>query len=387
MSVPWRMSRRSRQPILAVVVVAASLVAGTTQAAATTTGSAGAVAKAPSKRECTRLARKATAAAKKRFVIPKYATFAMAANRGKKVWYIAPSLATGYALALSQGVAAAGKDAGLNLTVWDGRGVASEMGAGISRAIADKADIIVIQAVSPTLVATQLQDAAAARIPVLSILNGLDKKNLPTGITAVMDPDAERLGALQLDYALSASKCDLRGAWFYVPSFPVQVAMTKGLKAERRRLCPSCSIKDVTFDLPTMASRLPQQTANFAASNPSVNFYISAFDTAATFMIQGLRTAGSKAWVVGANGNPPNLDILRGGGAQIASVAYPPAEFLGWDVVDQVGRLLRGQKAAQSRFINLQAIDFTNVGKDNSLQQVFPKLVGYQQAYKRMWGI
>lgn len=380
------MARASRPSRVAAAAALAALVAALTATSVASGAPAAVTAKGPSAAECTRLARQATAAAKKRFTIPRRASFNMSRNRGKNVWYIAPSLATGYALALSQGVAAAGKDAGLDLTIWDSRGLAGEMGAGISRAIADRADFIVIQAVTPTLVANQLRDAAAARIPVLSILNGLERTNLPEGITATLEPDAAKLGALQMDYALAVTKCKLSAAWFYVPSFSIQVAMTKGVLAEQRRLCPSCSVKHVTFDLPTMASRLPQQTANYALSNSKVNIYISAFDTAATFMIQGLRTAGSKAWLVGANGNPPNLDILRNGGQQIATVAYPEAGFLGWDIVDQVGRLLQNQSGARHRTIPVQAIDFTNVGKDNSIAQVFPKLVGYEAAFRRMWG-
>jgi ABC-type sugar transport system substrate-binding protein len=162
--------------------------------------------------------------------------------------------------------------------------------------------------------------------------------------------------------------------------------MTKGVMQEQRRLCPSaCRVRHVTFDLPTMATRLPQQTANFALSNPNTEYYIASFDTAATFIVQGLRTANSKARVIGANGNPPNLDLIRQGGAQIATVAYPDAGFLGWEVVDQIGRLLLGQRSARTREIPVQVIDYTNVGRDNSMAQVFPKLVGYEAQYRRMW--
>jgi Tfp pilus assembly protein FimV len=61
-------------------------------------------AKAPTQSECTKQARAATAAVKKRFTTPSYPSFKMSASAGKNVWYIAPSLGTGYALSLSQGV-------------------------------------------------------------------------------------------------------------------------------------------------------------------------------------------------------------------------------------------------------------------------------------------
>lgn len=365
-----------------MVAVLATAVAVT---AATAHGRVG--AKGPSQQECTKQARAATAAMKKRFTIPSYPSFRMRASAGKNVWYIAPSLGTGYALALSQGAKSAAQTAGIKLTVWDGRGLASEWGAGMDRAIADKADMIVIHAINPTVITNQLKAAADAKIPVLSILNALDQKALPTGITATLDPDALKLGALLMDFALSTSKCRVNAGWFYWPASPIMQVMTKGLMAERKRLCPSCPVKFVAVDLVTMASQLPQATANFVLSNPQVNHLIASFDTAATFMIQGLRTAGSKVPVIGANGNPPNLDIIRSGGLQIADVAYPPAEFLGWDLMDQIGRILQGQKSALHRPIGVQTIDYTNIGKDNSLASVFPKVVGYEEAYKKMWGM
>jgi ribose transport system substrate-binding protein len=375
------LTKRTRGALLlaAAAAVALSCVAAS--------ANAGVAATAPTKAQCVKQARAATSAVKKRFTIPSYPSFRMKASAGKNVWYIAPSLGTGYALALSQGVKAAAETAGLDLTVWDSRGLTSEMGAGLDRAIADKADMIVIHSINPTVVTNQLKEAAAAKIPVLSILNALDPKALPTGITATLDPDAPKLGALLMDFALSTSKCQLNTGWFYAPSFPIMQQMTKGVMAERARLCPSCPIKNVAVDLTTMASQLSGATANFLLSNPKVNYVIAAFDTAATFMIQGIRTSGSKVQVIGANGNPPNLDILRSGGPQVADIAYPPAEFLGWDVVDQVGRILQGQKTALHRPIAVQTIDYTNVGKDNSLASVFPKVVGYDSAYKKMWGM
>ena len=228
------LTKRTRGALLlaAAAAVAVSFVAAS--------ANAGVAATAPTKAQCVKQARAATSAVKKRFTIPSYPTFRMKANAGKNVWYIAPSLGTGYALALSQGVKAAAETAGLELTVWDSRGLASEMGAGLDRAIADKADMIVIHSINPTVVTNQLKEAAAAKIPVLSILNALDPKALPTGITATLDPDAPKLGALLMDFALSTSKCQLNTGWFYAPSFPIMQQMTKGLMAERARLCPSC---------------------------------------------------------------------------------------------------------------------------------------------------
>jgi ABC-type sugar transport system substrate-binding protein len=381
--VRFLLSRRLR---CAGTVLVVSLVVGAAVFAATAR-SAGAAAQAkPTAKSCTAQARQATAAAKKRLVFPTLPKLNMAANNGKNVWYVAPSLATGYALAVSQGIKAAGDASGIKVTVWDSRGLPAQMASGIERAIADHANVIIIHAISPSLVTPQLNAAADAKIPVISVLNALDPKNLPHGITATFDPDVNQLGKLMADYALSSSGCKANAGVFYWPSSPILVAMSDAIGKEFGRICKACDLKTSTFELATMATTLPQQTANFLRANPNITHLIATFDTAATYMMQGIATAGSKALVVGANGNDPNLDIIRKGGPEIGDVAYPPGQYAGWYLLDQAARLIQGQKSATNRFLPIQAIDRTNVGKETTLAAVWPKLNGYESFFKKNWG-
>jgi ABC-type sugar transport system substrate-binding protein len=373
--------RFSRVALVLTLLIALGAVAATAREARAATS-----ANAPTAKSCVLQARQATAKAKKRLTLPKLAKLNMAANSNKSIWYVAPSLATGYALAVSQGFKTAGDASGMKVTVWDSRGLPAQMASGIERAIADHASVIIIHAISPTLVTSQLKAAAAAKIPVISVLNALDKKNLPEGITATFDPDVNLLGKLMADYALSSSGCKANAGVFYWPASPILVAMSDAIQKEFTRVCKACEIKTSTFELSTMATTLPQQTANFLRANPSITHLIATFDTAATFMLQGVSTAGSKALVVGANGNDPNLEIIRKGGPQISTVAYPPGQYTGWYLVDQAARLIQNQKAATHRFLPIQAIDRTNVGKENSLAAVWPKLSSYESFFKKNWG-
>lgn len=308
----------------------------------------------------------------------------MAPNRGKNVWFVASTLQSGWVATEATGIKAAGAAAGMNITLWDGLNQPSQQAAGIQRAIAAHADAIVLQGINPDLVSGALADAANARIPVLAGVANLNPKALPAGVSMSFDFNWKRIGNLLADYILSASKCNANvGAW-YAPIFAVQIAIKQGVTAEFKKLCPKCKVTWNTFDVSTWATALPQATASFIQSNPSVNYLLNAIDSGAIFNVQGAHVVGKKVPIVSSGGNAPNLDLIRTTGDQISTISWVPGIVAGWLAIDQVGRWMVGQKIP-GRFLPIQAIDWTNVGKDDSFSQVFPKLANYEAQFSKAW--
>lgn len=310
----------------------------------------------------------------------------MSAAAGATIWHIAPSLATGYALELSEGVEQAGAAAGLAVTVFDAQGQPNVMAEGVSQAVANGADAIIIHAIAPEVISDPLADAEAAGIPVLSVLNALDPAALPEGVTAVLDPDVTGLAEQMAAYALVDGGCESEAVVFYASVFPILDQMNAQIQESYSSLCPECGISELNLDLRTMSQELPSQTQNVLRSTPGVTHAIATFDSAALFIIQGIDELGADVSVVGANGNTANLDVLRQGGAQVADAAYPPGAFVGWQVIDQVGRLLEGQDVPAAE-LPVQMIDASNVGESNDLAQVFPALVGFEDDFIAAWGL
>ena len=336
--------------------------------------------------DCMTAAQEIVDAARTPLEIGDIAPVDLTAHAGASLWHIAPSLATGYAVTVAEGVQEAGAAAGFEVNVFDAQGQPNVMVEGVSQAVANGADAIVIHAISPEAVADPLAQAAAAGIPVLSVLNALDPAALPEGITATLDPDVDGLAEQQAAYALVDGGCEVNAVVFYASVFPILNQMNTAIQASLTELCPECTVSEQNLDLRTMSQELPAQTQQVLRADESITHAIATFDSAALFIVQGIDELGSEVSVIGANGNDANLDIIRAGGAQIADAAYPPGRYAGWQIVDQVGRLLAGEDAAQREF-PVQMIDADNVGADNSIESVFPGLAGFEDEYRQAWGV
>jgi ribose transport system substrate-binding protein len=343
-------------------------------------------AQAGSEAACLDTARRSVEAARKEMlpVIPPGAP-RMAALKGKLVWFISPSQATGYALAVSKGFEAAVEAAGLRGQVFDAKGQPTLFNEGVAQAVAAKADAIITYAISPALIQQSLKLAEEAKIPVIQANTGLPPA---PGVYISVNPDVAALGKLQAHAALLQTNCKLNGAIVYSSNFPILNAMKAATLAEIKALCPSCEMTEMNVQLPTISTQLAPLTTSTMARLPGLNAFIATFDQLAVFMVPAIEQAGRKdVPIIGANGNPANLDFMRQGRVQTYSAAYPPGHYVGWQLLDQAARAAAGAKAAPFD-IQVQMLDKSNIGPTGTEEMaVFKGLANYQAAFKKAWAI
>jgi ribose transport system substrate-binding protein len=317
------------------------------------------------------------------------ATFDMSANQGKTVWFISPSQSTGYALGLSKAVVVAGNAAGIDVEIFDGKGRPDRFNQGFEQAVAQQADGIIDYAIDPELIPNALQKAKQADIPVLSMSTGKPEPEDGT-IFESINTDLEAEGKYMADYAAFASDCEVNAATTFDPTYPALTTERDAIAAELKRLCPdSCETQDQEMKLATMATELGPSTQSLIQRNPDLNIVFSTFDQAATYQIPAVEQSGSDVKIVGTNGLPENLDQVRRGGPQIADVSYVPTDYFGWLGIDQVGRAMAGEPTGDPEgnafVMPVQTFDKSNIGESNDLAELFPKLAGYQEAFKEKW--
>jgi len=335
---------------------------------------------------CLTAAKSAVEAARKP-ITPEVPTapVAMGSLKGKSVWFISPTQAAPYALGVSQGLQVAAAAAGLEAHVFDGKGQPTLFNEGVAQAVAAKAAAIVTYAIDPSLLAQSLPQANAANIPLLISMTSLPA---PQGVYASINPDAEALGRLQADAALVQTQCKLNGGVVYASNFIIQKKMKEGTYAEVKKLCPGCTLTEMNVQLPTVSTQLAPQTTATMARLPELNAFIAAWDGAAVFQVAAIEQAQrSDVKVIGANGNSANLDFMRQGRVQTYDAAYPPAQYLGWQLFDQAARAIAKQDPPQIT-VQVQMLDKDNIGPAGSADNVvFPGLVGYEAAFKKVWGL
>jgi ABC-type sugar transport system substrate-binding protein len=319
------------------------------------------------------------------------ASFDMSKNKGKSIWFISPSQATGYALGVSKSVQAAGKVTGIKVSIFDGKGQPDRFTQGFDQAIAAKADGIIAYALDPKLIPNGLKAAKQASIPVLQVNTGKPKPADGTVFESInFDIDAEAKS--MADYAAYATDCKLNSATTYDTTYPSLVTMREGIKAELGRLCPdTCKVQDFAMKLPEMATKLGPNTQSLIQRNPDLNMIFATFDQAAIYEIPAVKASGSDVKIVGTNGLPENLDFMRKGEVQIADVSYAPTDYYGWLMVDQLGRAMAGAKTGgedgSDIVMPVQTLDKDNLGPTDSTADLFPKLANFESDFKGKWGM
>jgi ribose transport system substrate-binding protein len=314
----------------------------------------------------------------------------MSALKGKTVWYISPSQATGYALAISQGLQAAGKAAGVNVQIFDGKGTPTLFSQGVEQAVAQHAAAIWVYGFNPSLVPVGLKAAKAAHIPVLTALTGVSGTDGGDVFEAINENLTEEPDYMA-DYAAFLTGCKVNAATSFDPLYPSLVTERDTIKAELAKLCPStCSVIPAQMALATMATTLAPSIQSLIQTHPSLNAIFDTFDQAATYEQPAVASSGSKVKIIGTDGLPPNIDSIRKGGAQVADVAFVPPAYLGWLGLDQMARAVLGKPTGNNGAaytLPVQTIDKTNVGTSDAIASLFPKYANYQSQFSALWGI
>jgi ribose transport system substrate-binding protein len=314
----------------------------------------------------------------------------MSALKGKTVWYISPSQATGYALAISQGLQAAGKKAGVNVQIFDGKGTPTLFSQGVEQAVAQHAAAIWVYGFNPSLVPVGLKEAKAAHIPVMTALTGVTGTDGGMVFEAINENLAQE-PTYMADYAAYLTGCKVNAATSFDPLYPSLVTERNTIKTELAKLCPStCSVLPAQMALATMATTLAPSVQSLIQTHSNLNAIFATFDQAATYEQPAVASSGSKVKIIGTDGLPPNVDSVRSGGAQVADVAFVPPAYLGWLGLDQMARAVLGKPIGSNGAaytLPVQTIDKANVGTSDAISALFPNYANYQSQFSALWGM
>jgi ribose transport system substrate-binding protein len=278
----------------------------------------------------------------------------------------------------AQGVAAAGKVLGWDVSIVDGKSDPSVWNAAVTQAVTDGADGIVLAAINPALVQDGLARAKAAGTPVVVALIPA----LP-GATADAYVSTDHLagGKTLADWVIADSGGTAKVLLLEEPAFPELVRRNDGIRAELEAACPGCTIVATPkFSIGTMVQQLPGLVTTALQSNPGITHVLAPFDSSATFAAQGIRQSGRQVALVSGEGDPDGLTRLRNG-EQAADLATVSA-WAGWASVDQLARLFTGGRV-ESYPLPQRLFTADNVP---SGQGSWRGDVDYVAEYSKLWG-
>lgn len=304
---------------------------------------------------------------------------------GAKIAFVAGDLSNGGHNATSKAVQEAARVIGWTVNVYDGQGTPQGNRDAMTQAITARPAAIVLGGLDPTEQAGTIKQATASGIPVVGwhagVLTG-------PGNGLVTNVSTDPLAVAQIAAAYAVADSDGRAGVAIFTDGQYQLAVTKARAMEAYfRACTTCQvlsfedspIADADQRMPGLVSNLLQQDGDRLTYLMAING--NYFSGAA----QALRDAGKKAdgppkSVAAGDGDAAEMQRIRSGNYQAATVAEP-IDLQGWQLVDEVNRVLAG--ARPSGFVAAPGlVTKANVPRGD----VFDPASGYQDVYRKVWG-
>lgn len=322
--------------------------------------------------------------------------FDASSAKGKTVFFLSVLLTVPAQQDEWLGTKAAAAAAGVKAISYDGKGTTAGAVQGIQQAIAQKADVLIIDAVPSATVAAPIHAALKAGVKVIVT----QERNVATGgpkiKTGYGTVAFDFIGAAQLeaDWVLAHSGGkNINAVTFAVPGNPSHEDMVNTInKALHKSAKGGVQIKNewvLAADWPT---RLATLTQSLMTSDPTINYMIPVVDGQALYIVPALNEIGKQDQVkiTGFNGTPAVMSLLKKGevvGADIGSSFI----WEGWANMDQALRALTGHAPAADDGAALRLFDKTNIGKINvNAPQQGAEWYDTATAingYKKLWGL
>jgi ribose transport system substrate-binding protein len=315
---------------------------------------------------------------------------------GGTVWVVSCGQSVPTCATPSQGAADAAEAAGFAASVCDGKLNPQGWSDCIRQGIAAKAVGIIVIGQDCASFQAALQEAKDAGVPTIGAGgNDCDVVGGPNLFSAVVQnlPDTTQqdwwaqIGKLQADWIIGktdgkASVLSLKftdsiwGGW-------VQDGFETELKT-----CSGCSIAS-TLELSNqdlVSGALAQKVSTALLKTPqanSVNLPIDGWMFAG--LSQAIQSSGRSDTlnVIGAFGEPGNLDLIRENGGEDATVGYA-LSWTAWSGVDALIRVLDGAEP-QPAGVGLQTIDADNNMPEAGQPFSYSPSIDYAAAYTKLW--
>jgi ribose transport system substrate-binding protein len=322
---------------------------------------------------------------KPQFVAPGEA-FDIGKLKGKHIWIITSTMAVPFVATIAHGVEAAGKAAGIETSLFDGKGDVSEWNRGMSQAVAQHADGIVTVGASPELMKGPTGDALKAKIPVVDAVTADKTAPLVAGTFAHVSISFYHSGQLQADYAIAKSGGKAHVLILGDNEFPGEVSRVEGMRNEFSTRCPECVVTVQDTQVGNLGVKLGQMTQTLLRRDPNITMVLPTYDAQAIYVVPAIKAANfsNPVEVIGSDAVPSNLDWIRQGNIQIADVGEPEL-WLGWAALDEVARGMLGLPAVDEQ-IPLRLFVADNLkSTSNDENDLFGG--DFEAQYKKLWGL
>lgn len=301
--------------------------------------------------------------------------------------YVASDLTNGGINAVGQGIAEASKIIGWTVTTLDGKASAQGRTEALSQAIAMKPAGIILGGFDAKEQAAIIQQATAAKIPVVSWHAGPQVGPISdAGVFANVTTDPLVVSKIAAAYAVADSNGTAGVQIFTDSQYEIAVAKAKEIEKDIKS-CASCTV--LSYDDSPIAdanSRMPSLIATSLQQHGSKLTYLIGINgnycggAQSALQAAGISGDGPPKCVAAGDGDSAEFQRIRSHQFQSATVAEPVL-LQGWQLVDELNRAMAG--AQWSGFVAMPGL----ITADNVPSgELFDPASGYRDVYKANWG-
>ncbi|MDQ2622617.1 MAG: sugar ABC transporter substrate-binding protein, partial [Actinomycetota bacterium] len=269
----------------------------------------------------------------------------LAKVKGKTVFNIPLNSAIPFEVEVEDEMRKLAEEHGVKWAEHPNQGTPTEWAAGISQAIQQKVDVIILsQGIDPKQVIPQLRAAKKAGVKVLVTHTYQNGQETPEAvadvISAVANAPFEEAGRLQSEYAISQDGCDIKPLIVNSPDIAPSEYVQKGLVGAIADLCPDVEPKIVDVNVTEWATKIQPEVQSALTQDPEINWVLTHYDSMTIPATAGIRAAGKtgQVGVTGFNGTTEVLKMVADG--NVSGDVGESTSWLAYASMDQAFRLL-----------------------------------------------
>jgi ribose transport system substrate-binding protein len=315
-------------------------------------------------------------------------------QRGKGIAVITRDI-NPFIQAIKGGISDAAGTAGMTTLQSNPAGSAADVARQFARVIAQRASAVITVGFTTAEIATSLQPAHSAGIPVIQLFvtdpGAPPESAAKSGVFAYVSPCYSCIGAAMADIVIHDSGGKANTVFINAPDVGVATLEARGFTAQMRQHCPSCTTRTADAPIAQWGTQIPG-IVTAAAADPKVNYIVPVFDTASPLVVPALTAANAAGRVklVSSNGDQAQLQDMKDASTPrwVGNVGVD-GKWIGWASMDQVFRALTNHPALADEKIGFRAFTPDNIGSVDLSADPSTWYGGtdFASQYLKLWGL
>lgn len=234
------------------------------------------------------------------------------------------------------------KTLGVKFTPTKAGASADGEGAAMDTIISTKPAAVLVPAIEPAPISTQLKKLAGSNVPVSSVgIMNAGKFSIPANMFG--NQTSVESGKILASWVVVHKGSKANAVFYTVPELSFAKIQENAFKTEMSKLCPDCKVRVIDIPIASLGNTAPSKAVSDLQAHPDTNVAVYSTMDATIGLSSQLKTAGltDKVAVTGFAPGPATLAEIQAG--KLASGLGLDFAVQSWTQVDSAARLATGE--------------------------------------------